>query len=200
MLVTVQLALLSFFFAFVIGLVVASCRVSPVPPLQRAAALYTQVARNTPLTVLMVIALFALPDVGFLFSPFTTAVGVLSIYTGAFLAETFRAGINSVPVGQGEAARAIGLGFGGVLTLIVLPQALRTVVAPIGSLFIALTKNTSVAYVISVVERTGIGRVIGNPIGRPLEALLGSALGYLVLLIPAGLFFGWLEQRLAIVR
>ncbi len=197
---TIQLTLLSFCFAFVIGLVVAACRVSPVPPLQRAAALYTQLARNTPLTVLMVLALFALPDVGFLFSFFTTAVGVLSIYTGAFLAETFRSGINSVAVGQGEAARAIGLGFGRVLLLIVLPQALRTVVGPIGSLFIALAKNSSVAYVISVVELTGVGRVIGNPIGRPLQALLGSALGYLILLIPTGLLFGLLERRVAIVR
>lgn len=171
-----------------------------MPPLQRAGALYVQLVRNTPLTVLMVAGLFVLPDIGFLFTPFTTAVGVLSIYTGAFLAETFRSGINSVAVGQGEAARAIGLGFGNVITLIVLPQALRTVVAPIGSLFIALTKNSSVAYVISVVELTGIGRVIGNPIGRPLEALLGSAIGYLILLIPAGLLFQMLERRVAIVR
>lgn len=183
-----------------IGLVVAACRVSPVPPLQRAAATYTQLARNTPLTALMLLGAFGLPDLGLTIPLLPTAVLALSLYTGAFLAEAIRSGINSVARGQAEAARSIGLGFGQVLTIVVLPQALRTVVPPIGNLFIALAKNTSVAYVISVTELTGVGRILGNQTAQPLIAYLGSAAGYLALLIPSGLAFGVLERAVAIKR
>lgn len=199
-LVTIRLTLLSFALAFVIALLVAASRVSPIAPLQRAGALYVQLARNTPLTVMMLLGLFGLPRIGLTFPAFSTAVGVLSVYTGAFLAETIRSGINAVDRGQVEAARALGLGFGQVLGLIVLPQALRTVVPPIGNIFIALTKNSSVAYIISVTELTGVARILGNQTARPIPAYIGSALGYLLLLIPAGLLFGALERRVAIKR
>lgn len=200
MLLTIVLTLASFAAAFAIGLIVAACRVSPVPPLQRAAATYTQLARNTPLTALMLLAFFGLPDIGLTFPRLPTAILALSVYTGAFMAEAIRSGINAVSKGQAEAARALGLGFGQVLTIIVLPQALRTVVPPIGNLFIALTKNSAIAYVISVEELTGVGRVLGNQTAQPLASYFGSALGYLLLLIPAGLAFGVLERRVAIKR
>lgn len=198
--VTILLTLASFAGALVIGVVVAACRVSPVPPLRLAASTYTEVARNTPLTVLMLLGAFGLPDLGIRLPLLPTAILALSLYTGAFIAEAVRSGINAVGVGQTEAARSLGLGFGQVLTLVVLPQALRTVVAPIANLFIALTKNSSVAFVISVTELTGIGRTLGNQTARPLDALIGCALGYLVLTLPSGALFGLLEQRVAIRR
>ncbi len=198
--VTVLLTLTSFTAALVIGLVVAACRVSPVPPLRAAAATYTEAARNTPLTVLMLLGAFGLPDLGLGLPLLPTAILALSLYTGAFIAEAVRSGINAVGVGQTEAARSLGLGFGQVLTLVVLPQALRTVVAPIANLFIALTKNSSVAYVISVTELTGTGRILGNQSARPVQALIGCALGYLLLTLPAGAAFGVLERRVAIRR
>lgn len=195
-----MLTLVSFVAAFAIGLVVAVCRVSPVPPLQRAAAVYTQLARNTPLTILMLMGAFGLPNIGITLPLLPTAIGALSIYTGAFMAETIRSGINSVSRGQTEAARSIGLGFGQVVALVILPQALRTVVPPIGNLFIALAKNTSVAYVISVTELTGTARILGNETARSLIMFAGAALGYLALLIPSGLLFGLIERRVAIRR
>lgn len=198
--VTILLTLASFAGALVIGVVVAACRVSPVPPLRLAASTYTEVARNTPLTVLMLLGAFGLPDLGVRIPLLPTAIIALSLYTGAFIAEAVRSGINAVGVGQTEAARSLGLGFGQVLTLVVLPQALRTVVAPIANLFIALTKNSSVAFVISVTELTGIGRMLGNQNARPVEALIGCALGYLLLTLPAGAAFGALERRVAIRR
>lgn len=198
--VTIVLTLVSFVAAFVIGLIVAVCRVSPVPPLQRAAAAYTQLARNTPLTILMLMGAFGLPNIGITLPLLPTAIGALSIYTGAFMAETIRSGINSVSRGQTEAARSIGLGFGQVVALVILPQALRTVVPPIGNLFIALAKNTSVAYVISVTELTGTARILGNETARSLIMFAGAALGYLALLIPSGLLFGLIERRVAIRR
>ena len=99
---------------------------------------------------------------------------ILSIYTGAFIGEAVRAGINTVAVGQVEAARAIGLTFTQVLGLVVLPQALRSVVQPVGSLFSALVRNTSLAYAISVVELTGTADRIGNETAEYLPAFLGA--------------------------
>ncbi len=179
---------------------IAAFRVSPIPPLRWFGATYVELARNTPLTALMLLAFFVLPAIGFVPQYYRFAVGALSVYTGAFLAEAIRSGINSVHRGQVEAARSLGLGFGQVLTLVVLPQALRTVVAPIANLFIALTKNSSVAYVISVTELTGVTRIIANESARPLQAYLGGAIGYLILTIPTGLAFAALERRVAIRR
>src|SRR5215207_7536989 len=112
---TMSLTLLSFATAFVIGIVVASCRVSPIPPLRVAGTFYVETVRNTPLTVLFVLFFFGLTKVGIKYGAFTTAVIVLGGYTGAFIGETVRSGINTVSRGQTEAARALGLTFPQVL-------------------------------------------------------------------------------------
>src|SRR5688572_11606922 len=112
---TMSLTLLSFAAAFVIGIVVAACRVSPVPPLRLAGAFYVETIRNTPLPVLFVLFYFGLTKVGIQYAGFTTAIIVLAGYTGAFLGETIRSGINTVSAGQAEAARSIGLTFPQVL-------------------------------------------------------------------------------------
>jgi glutamate transport system permease protein len=136
---TVQLTALSFLFAFVIGTFVAAMRVSPVPPLRWAGTVYIELVRNTPLLVLMFIFFFGFPSIGIKFeSKFVSAIIVLSAYTGTFVGETVRSGINALSKGQAEAARSIGLTFPQVMGIIVLPQALRTVVAPLGGIFIAL--------------------------------------------------------------
>jgi glutamate transport system permease protein len=197
---TVSLTLLSFGVAFVIGTVVAACRVSPVPPLRAAGAFYVETVRNTPLTVLFVLFFFGLTKVGIKYGAFTTAIIVLGGYTGAFVAETVRSGINAVSRGQAEAARSLGLTFGQVLRIVVLPQALRTVIAPLGGLFIALIKNSSIASLIAVEElvfRTGD---LANDTAQVIPIYLGAALAYLALTIPSGFVFGGLERRLAIKR
>lgn len=186
--------------SLLIGLIVAAFRVSPIPPLRVAGATYVELFRNTPLTALMLLTFFGLPEVGFPPQYYRFAILALSLYTGAFISEAIRSGINSVGRGQTEAARALGLGFVQVLTIVVLPQALRTVVPPIANLFIALTKNSSVAYVISVTELTGVTRIIANETALPLTAYAGGAIGYLILTVPAGLLFGVLERRVAIAR
>src|SRR3954466_10016261 len=104
---TVSLTLLAFALALLIGIVVAACRVSPVPPLRAAGTFYVETVRNTPLTVLFVLFFFGITKVGITYGAFTTAVIVLGGYTGAFVAETVRAGINSVGRGQAEAARSL---------------------------------------------------------------------------------------------
>jgi glutamate transport system permease protein len=197
---TVSLTLLSFAAALVIGIVVASFRVGPVPPLRWAGAVYTELFRNTPLLVLFVLFYFGLTKVGVRFDEFTSAVIVLALYTGAFMAETVRSGINTVARGQAEAARSLGLTFPQVLRIVVLPQALRTVVAPGGNLFIALTKNSSVASVISVVEITETADRLNTATARPIPVFLGAAVAYLLLTLPSGFAVGAIERRVAIKR
>jgi glutamate transport system permease protein len=197
---TIALTLLSFVAAFIIGVVIAGFRVSPIPPLRAVGVFYVETIRNTPLAVLMLLFFFGFPKIGIRYSTFASAVIVLAAYTGAFISETVRSGINTVAPGQAEAARALGLTFPQVLGLIVLPQALRTVVAPIGNLFIALTKNSSLASLISVFELTKFADKINFESARPLAAFLGAGVAYLLLTLPSGFAFGALERRLAIRR
>ena len=197
---TVELSVLSFLFAFVLGTVVAGFRVSPVPPLRWFGATYVELIRNTPLLVLMFMMVFGFPSIGFTYSYYTSAIVVLSAYTGTFVSETVRSGINAVATGQAEAARAIGLTFPQTLSLVVMPQALRTVVAPLGGIFIALLKNSSLAVLINVPELTGAAEQIGTDYAAFIPAYLGAAAAYLMLTVPSGFAVGWIEHRVAIKR
>ena len=200
MAITVALTLLSFSAALVIGTLVAACRVSPVLPLRTAGTFWVEIVRNTPLTVLMVLFFFGFTKVGIQYSAFTSAVIVLSAYTSTFVAETVRSGINAVAKGQAEAARSLGLTFPQVLGRVVLPQAFRTVVGPLGSVFIALIKNSSIASIISVVELTEVADRLNNETARPVAVFLGAGMAYLLLTLPSGFFVGVLERRVAIKR
>ena len=197
---TVVLTLLSFAFAAVIGVVVAGFRVSPVPPLRAVGAAYVTVVRNTPLAVLFVLFFFGLTKVGIRFEPFTTGIVVLALYTGTFVAETVRAGINAVARGQGEAARSLGMTFPQLLTVIVLPQAVRTVVQPLGSIFIALIKNSALVSIISVSNLGETADQLATETVRFVPIYLGAAVAYLLLTLPSGWAVGWLEDRVAIKR
>jgi len=200
LLTTARIALLAFALAFLFGLLIAAFRVSPVPPLVRAAGLYVTFFRNIPLAVLMILVFFVLPDLDLGLSGFWSAVLALSLYSGAYLAEIIRSGINTVAAGEVEAARAVGLTFTQVLGLIVLPQALRSVVAPIGSLFIAHTKNTTVAALISAGELGDFTRRAGSASANYFTVALLVAIVFVVILVPTGSLFGVLERRVAIKR
>ncbi len=198
---TLQLSVLGAVGALVLGTLLAAMRVSPIPPLRAAGAVYVEVVRNTPLTVVFFFLVFALPHIDLALPFFTAAVLALTIYTAAFVCEVVRSGVNSVAAGQAEAARAIGLTFPQTLRLIVLPQAFRTVVPPLGNILIALEKNSSIAAAFAVTELTAVGKrlVTENP-SSVIAVLLGVAVAYLVLTVPTGLFVGWLERKVAIVR
>ena len=199
---TLTLALVSGLIALVVGLVLAGFRVSPLTPLRALAATYVELLRNTPLTLVFFFMAFVAPQFGVI-SPlgFWTAVICLSAYTAAFVSEAVRSGINSVGMGQSEAARAIGLTFGQTLSLVVLPQAVRSVIPPLINVFIALAKNTSVAAGFAVVELTATGRrlALSNP-ADTVWALVGVAVFYLLITIPAGLIAGAVERKVAFAR
>lgn len=197
---TATLTVLSFLVALVLGTMIAAMRVSPVLPLRWLGIVWTEALRNIPLTVLFFVFFFGFTKIGVSYFPFTSAVIVLGCYTSAFVAETIRSGINSVATGQAEAARALGLGFSQVLTSIVLPQALRTVIAPLGSLFVALTKNTSIALSVSVLELANVVQRLATETGEFIPLYTGVAVAYLLLTLPSSFLIGVVERKVAIRR
>jgi glutamate transport system permease protein len=198
---TLTLAIVSGLAALVLGTLLGACRVSPVPPLRAFGATYVELVRNTPLTIVFFFFVFVAPQVGIQVPFFVSAVFALSVYTAAFVCEAVRSGVNSVSVGQAEAARSIGLTFNQTLREVVMPQAFRTIVPPLINIFIALTKNTSVAGGFFVLELFGVGRRLANAYsGDVIAVLLGVAFFYLVITIPSGLLANQVERKVAFAR
>ncbi|ROO83601.1 amino acid ABC transporter membrane protein 1 (PAAT family) [Actinocorallia herbida] len=206
---TVRLTAASAVLSLILGTVLVALRVSPVPVLRWIGTVYVNIARNTPLTLVLLFCSLGISNTLRLnfdvedpsFNGYWLAVLGLTGYTSAFVCETLRAGINTVPLGQAEAARAIGLGFTQSMRLIVLPQAFRAVVAPLGSVLIALTKNTTVAAVAGYAEAAFIMKeMLYESTGGAIEIFLGFAAGFVVLTLPIGFLTGRLAKRLEIKR
>ena len=210
--VTIQLTLLSAVGALVIGTLVAVMRISPVGVLRTAGATYVNLVRNTPLTLILVFCVLGLlyimqlnladpqSQTSIRDNTFRWAVVGLSVYHAAFVCEALRSGVNTVPLGQAEAARSIGLTFAQSLATVILPQAFRGAIAPLGSVLIALTKNTTVASIIGVAEASALmKRIIENETGG-LPVFFIFALGFVLLTLPIGILFTSLSRRLAVKR
>ena len=198
---TLTLAIVAGLAALVLGTLLGAFRVSPVPPLRAFGATYVELVRNTPLTIVFFFFVFVAPQVGIQVPFFVSAVFALSVYTAAFVCEAVRSGVNSVSVGQAEAARSIGLTFNQTLREVVMPQAFRTIVPPLINIFIALTKNTSVAGGFFVLELFGVGRRLANAYsGDVIAVLLGVAFFYLLITIPSGLLANQVERKVAFAR
>ncbi len=206
--VTVQLTVYSAIGSLIWGTLLAAMRVSPVPLMRGFGTVYVNIVRNIPLTVIIVftsLGLFQTLGVSlgadrFTVINFRLAVLGLTAYTSAFVCEAVRSGINTVPLGQVEAARAIGLSFPQVLRIIVLPQAFRSVVGPLANVLIALTKNTTVAAAIGVAEAALLMREM---IENEAQLILISAIfafGFICLTLPTGLFLGWVAKKAAVKR
>ncbi|MBA3780091.1 MAG: amino acid ABC transporter permease [Chloroflexi bacterium] len=189
--------------ATILGTILAAFRVSPLPPLRALGATYVQLVRNTPLTAVFFIVIFGLPAVDVTFQNFfIAAIVALSVYTAAFVCEVVRSGINSVSTGQAEAARAIGLTFGQSLRDVVLPQAFRSVVPPLGNLWIALVKNSAIAgggFAVADIAQLAPSLARDNP-AQVLAIFGGIALAYMVITVPSGIAVGVIERRTAILR
>lgn len=216
---TLKLALYSGAGAIVLGTLLCIFRVSPVPVLRWVGAVVVHTVRNIPLTLIMFFSVFGLVyQLGFTFSEdlyvqlFRCAWLSLSVYTATFVCEVLRAGINTVPVGQAEAARAIGLTFSQNLRYVILPQASRAVIGPMGSVMIAMTKNSTVAVTIGVVavgpfsdkvtnEAAGLMKTLMEHNGDIVPLLfLVFAAGWLCITLPMGLVTTAVARRLAVKR
>lgn len=201
-LMTLQLLLLGGTGATVLGLFVAVLRISPIASLRIFATGYTELVRNVPLTLVLFFLVFVLPAIVSQKPSYEALAAIaLAVYTSPFVAEAIRSGIQAVPIGQAEAARSIGLTFTQTLRLVVLPQALRIVVPPLINVYIALTKNTSVAGGFFVVELFATARALTNANGNlVVPILLGVAVCYLCITIPLGLLAGRIEQKVRVRR
>ena len=210
---TVKLTVASALGALLIGTVVAVCRVSPVAVLRGFGTAYVTLIRNTPLTLIVFFCLFGISNTlqvqlvdpesptSIVDNTFRFGVVALAVYHASFVAEALRSGINTVPQGQAEAARAIGLGFLPTLREVVLPQAFRGAIAPLGNTLIALTKNTTVVATIGVAELAYQMRNMiefSPSLLYPIFILI--AVCFIVLTLPTGLLFTYLSRRLVVQR
>ena len=208
---TIKLTVVSALGALLLGTIVAVMRVSPVGVLRAFGTAYVTLIRNTPLPLIVFFCAFGFYitlqyRIGAQSSPidvqnFRWGVLGLAVYHSAFVAEALRSGINTVPRGQAEAARAIGLDFGATLTQVVLPQAFRGAIAPLGNVLIALTKNTTVVATIGVAEASYLMK--GMIEFRPdliYAIFVIMATGFVILTLPIGVLFTSLSRRLAVRR
>jgi glutamate transport system permease protein len=213
---TLQVCGVAGMLALIFGTVAAVCRISPIPPLRALGAGYVTVFRNVPLTVVLFFTVFALPAIGsraeflkipgldLLFPRLTielpyfrlTALG-LAIYTGAFICEALRSGINAVPAGQAEAARAIGLTFTQNLRHVVLPQAWKAAIVPLGTVLVAMAKNSALAGFFGLVgDLSSTMEVLVSQEGEPLiPVMLGVSFWYLLITVPTSLALDAVEKR-----
>ncbi|MDO3649068.1 amino acid ABC transporter permease [Nocardia mangyaensis] len=206
--VTIKLTFFSAIGALIIGTVVAGMRVSPIPVARWVGSTYVAIFRNTPLTLIIVFCSLGLyTTLGWKLAGdsladnnYRWAILGLSVYTAAFVCESLRSGINTVALGQSEAGRSLGFGFSQNLRLVVLPQAFRAVIAPLGSVLIALTKNSTIASAIGVGEAAFLMKAMNENEAAVLAIGAIFALGFVILTLPTGLFFGWLAKRFEVAR
>lgn len=204
---TIRLSVTAGLLSLLVGTILVAFRVSPTPILRAIGTSWVNTIRNFPLTLVLLMCSLGISDTLHLAFSDTASInyywwGVLglSAYTGCFVCEALRSGINTVPLGQAEAARSIGLTFTQSLRLIILPQAYRAVIGPLGSVFIAMIKNTTVVVFAGYAEAAGVMKVIFDDEGASLGVFIGFAIGYMVLTLPTGFFFGWLAKRAAVAR
>lgn len=204
---TIRLAFFSAIGALVIGTLVAVMRVSPVRVLQLLGTAYVNILRNTPLTLLMVLSVLGLSIImgmalsdDFKQNAIRWAIVMLAVYHAAFVCEALRSGVNTVHAGQAEAARSVGLTFSQSMVNVILPQAFRGSIAPLGSTLIALIKNTTVAAVIGTADAAGLMQVIIENETGTFGVFLIFATGFVILTLPLGVLFTSMSRRLAVKR
>lgn len=197
---TLMIALMAGVGSILLGVLVTVARVSPIPILRTAAFAYVQFFINVPLLALLLIAVFALPDAGLILPLTPTAIITLTVYEAAYVAEAVRSGVNTVGVGQVEAARALGLTLIQSLRWVVIPQALRAVVQPLGNVMIALAMNTALVATIGVVELTSQVNKINLVYAQPILIFTGAGIIYMAIALTIGLGAGLVERKVAIVR
>lgn len=200
---TIQLLLLSGLASLFLGTLLGAMRVGPVAVMRKFSAFYVTTVRNTPLLIVFIFVFVAAPSLGwFVTTPFLLkGVIALSLYTSAFVCEAVRSGINAVPLGQAEAARAVGMPFSMSMREVILPQAFRAIVPPLVSVLIALAKNTSVAAAFGLTEATFRMRFFSNNNASDrIEIFLVFALGYIIIVEVLSLLSVLLERRWRIAR
>lgn len=217
--VTIEMTLFAGIIALTVGSLLAALRVSPIALGRAVGTSYVATVRNTPLLLIMLLFAFGLPeldirpelDVNELFGLdhnydllnynvfFVFATVALGLYTAAFVCEVLRSGINSVDVGQAEAARSVGMTFAATLRNVIVPQAYRSVIPPLASTMIAMTKNSSVAVGVGVTEAAfQMKKLLNDNADQLVPIFVGFAIGYMVLVAIISTVANLLERRAAV--
>ncbi|KQL18713.1 amino acid ABC transporter permease [Cytobacillus solani] len=194
---TVLSSIIALIGSFILGVIIAIFRISPLKPLNWIGTAYVEFIRNIPLLIITFFFFIGLPALGLTLSGFVAGTIALAIYTASFIAEAIRAGIQSVPKGQMEAARSSGLTYLQTMTKIILPQAIKIVIPPIGNQFINLVKNSSILGIVAGLDLMYFGDIVSSTTFVTFDVYIFVALFYLVLTIPLSLGVGYLEKRLA---
>ncbi|MGY4764349.1 amino acid ABC transporter permease [Paenibacillus caseinilyticus] len=195
---TVKASLIALVASFILGAVIAVFRISPVKPLNWFGAAYVEFLRNIPLLLIVWLVYLTAGNLKLPFDGFRSGTFALTIYTSAFIAEAIRAGIQAVPKGQMEAGRSSGLTYLQTMRYIILPQALRIVIPPLGNQFLNLVKNSSVLAVIGGMDLMYFGDIISTEVFVTFSVYIFVAMFYLVLTIPISFGVRYLEKRLAL--
>lgn len=193
--VTVELTVVSVAIGTLIGLVVGVCRVSHLKILNVPAALYVEILRGTPLLVQVMIVYYGLPNMGVNLGQMPSGILALSLNSGAYVAEIFKAGIKSIKKGQSEASSSLGMTYGQTMRFVILPQAVRNILPALGNEFIALIKDSSLVSVIAIEELLRRGMIVYSRTYNAWTPLLGVALFYLCMTIPLSRIVAYVEKR-----
>lgn len=195
--ITIQITAISVFLGLIIGMFVGIARISHVKPLSILAAIYTDFLRGTPLLVQIFLIYFALPIIlNQRVDPFLAAITACGINSGAYIAEIFRAGIQAIDSGQMEAGRSLGMTWVQTMRYIIIPQAFKNIIPPLGNEFIALLKDSSLVSVIGFEELTRRGQLIIARTYGSMEIWLSVALIYLVMTLAISRLVAYMEKRL----
>lgn len=197
---TVWLTAVGFTGALLLGAVLATCRISPIAPLRWASATFVEVFRNVPLFSLLILVVYGLPQAGVNLGRVGSVILCIIFVGAAFAAETIRTGVNAVGAGQVEAGRSLGLSFRGVITEVVLPQAVRTVIGPLVTLFIGILLSSALAGVVGMRELTAVASDINNKEALGLLTFIVAAVIYATISLGAGGVGAWLERKFRILR
>lgn len=202
LLTTWQMTAISFVFCLVIALVLTVMRVCPIAPLRKFADLYVQIFRNIPGVALLIIVVYSLPQLGVLLDYKTAVIVTVVMISAAFGSENFMSGINTIGIGQIEAARSLGLGFGKMLRLVVIPQALRSAVLPMTNLMIAVMLSTALGSQVPLTpnELTGVVSFINTRATGGIAAFMISALGYVLTALVIGFIGNKIDKKVRILR
>ncbi len=196
--VTIKITAMSVAVGVIIGLFVGIARICRIKPLEWLAAIYVDFFRGTPLLIQIFLVYFALPVItGQRIDPYVAAIGACGINSGAYVAEIFRAGIQSIDNGQMEAGRSLGMTWTQTMRYIIVPQAFKRVIPPLGNEFIALLKDSSLVSVIGFEELTRRGQLIIAKTYGSLEIWISVAIIYLAMTLTISRFVAYLEKRFA---
>ncbi len=205
---TVLLSAFAVFFGFIIALMLALCRMCRISPLRWLATAYVEVFRATPMLVQVLliynISLLAFPNMPsyrifglFIFRRFVPGVVALSLNSGAYLSEVIRSGISSIPIGQTEAARSLGLPQGKTMRLVVLPQAIKNILPAMANEFVTIIKESSITYLIGVQDIMSVVKAVQGATYRQMEALVYAAVLYFCLTFPTSKVIAHFERKMS---